>query len=247
MRKKCRPRAVILPGPRWERGMSGCSGLAIAVSLAAGLVLAGVSGLARAEDPWPMGTLNPPAPTPLPTVSAPVASPAPQDVLPSVQSTAPSKPVALIPPAVPQPAGAQLDQLVAPIALYPDPLLGQVLMASTYPLEVTEAAQWVRIPANRALGGDAMTSAFRAKGWNPSVMALVPFPSLLAIMADKLDWTEQLGKAFLTQQREVMAAVQHLRHTALAAGNLKATPECHCVIQTRDDIISIQPAEAGLV
>ena len=213
---------------------------AVVVGFATGLVC-GVLGddSAHAQDIWPMGTLEPPATAPLATVPA-------QPVAAATQPVAPIKPAALI-PAVQQSTEPPLDQLVAPIALYPDPLLGQILMASTYTQEVAEAARWVRVPANRALGGDALTAALKAKGWNPSVMALAPFPSLLAIMADKLDWTQQLGKAFLARQGDVMAAVQRLRHAALTAGNLKATPQCHCVIRTSGDIISIQPAEAELV
>jgi hypothetical protein len=234
--------------------MSRSRGLVVAVGFAVALVCGVASEAARAQDMWPMGTLSPPAPTPLPPVPAPtVLPPAPtilppaQAAPPSAQSAAPSKSAAVISPAAQQTGGAQLAPMVAPVALYPDPLLGQVLMASTYPQDVVEAARWVRAPANRALSGDALTSALRAKGWNPSVMALVPFPSLLPIMADKREWTEQLGKAFLAKQGDVMAAIQHLRHAALAAGNLRATPECHCVIQTRDDIISIQPSEGDLV
>ena len=213
---------------------------AVVVGFATGLVC-GVLGddSAHAQDIWPMGTLEPPATAPLATVPA-------QPVAAATQPVAPIKPAALI-PAVQQSTEPPLDQLVAPIALYPDPLLGQILMASTYPQEVAEAARWARVPANRGLGGDALTAALKAKGWNPSVIALTPFPSLLAIMADKLDWTQQLGKAFLARQGDVMAAVQRLRHAALTAGNLKATPQCHCVIRTSGDIISIQPAEAELV
>ncbi|HLN07657.1 MAG TPA: DUF3300 domain-containing protein [Stellaceae bacterium] len=207
--------------------MSGYRGLAVVVGLTAGLVCGGVEN-SSAQD--------------MPSIMAPLA---PVPVAP-VQPVAPVKPVVSI-PAAQQLTEAQLDQLVAPIALYPDPLLGQMLIASTYPQDVSEAARWARIPANRTLGGDALTAAMKAKGWNPSVMALAPFPSLLAIMADKLDWTEQLGGAFVAQQGEVMAAVQHLRHAALAAGNLKATPECHCVIQTSGDIIAIQPSDTDLV
>jgi hypothetical protein len=148
----------------------------------------------------------------------------------------------------PQPVGqAQLDQLTAPVALYPDPLLGDVLMASTYPLEIVEAARWVRVPANKALSGDALADALKAQNWDPSVMALVPFPQVLAQMADQLQWTEQLGNAFLAQQGDVMEAVQRLRHEAMTAGTLKATPECHCLIQTGNDIVSILPADPKIV
>ena len=208
---------------------------AVAVSLGAGLVFGGAGG-SSAQD--------------MPSIIVPPSSAAPSPAAPtppaSAPPAAPGKPTASI-PATQQSTQAQLDQLVAPVALYPDSLLGQVLMASTYPQEVGEAARWVRVPANRTLGGDALIAALKAKGWNPSVMALVPFPGVLATMAEKLDWTEQLGKAFRAQQSDVMAAVQRLRHAAQAAGNLKATPECHCVIQTSGDIISIQPSEAELV
>jgi hypothetical protein len=85
---------------------------------------------------------------------------------------------------------AQLEQLVAPIALYPDPLLAQILMASTYPLEVVEAARWVSTPANRALSGDALTNALQAQNWDPGVKALVPFPRVLQNMSDQLQWTQ---------------------------------------------------------
>lgn len=214
--------------------MPGFREWAVAVSVGTGLVLGGVGG-SDAQD-------MPPIIVP-PSSAAPLTAPTPPA---SAQPNAPVKPTASI-PAPQQSTQAQLDQLVAPVALYPDSLLGQVLMASTYPQEVGEAARWVRVPANRTLGGDALIGALKTKGWNPSVMALVPFPGLLATMADKLDWTEQLGKAFRAQQDDVMAVVQRLRHAALAAGNLKATPECHCVIQTSGDIISIQPSEAEMV
>jgi hypothetical protein len=210
--------------------MSGYRGWVAAVALTTGLVCGGVETAGAQDMPPILAPLSPAAPMPSATV----------------QPAAPVKPTVSI-QAAQQLTEAQLDQLVAPIALYPDPLLGQVLMASTYPQEVAEAARWTRVPANRTLGGDALAAALKARGWNPSVIALVPFPGLLAIMADKLDWTEQLGKAFLAQQGEIMTAVQHLRRAAMTAGNLKATPECHCVIQTSGDIISIQPSDADLV
>ena len=175
--------------------------------------------------------------------------------LPAIVSPPPSAPAASVPspaparliPVAQRLSGAQLEPLVAPIALYPDALLGQVLMASTFPLEVVEAARWSQAPANRGLAAGALAAALRAKDWDPSVDALVPFPNLLSVMADKLEWTEKVGDAFLAQQADVMAAVQRLRKAALDAGTLKATPECHCVIQTSGDTIAILPAEAQLV
>ncbi len=137
--------------------------------------------------------------------------------------------------AAPQPAPAvpsgpaltaeQLDQLVAPIALYPDPLVAQIMMAATYPLEVVEADRWLQIPVNTALKGDALTAALQQQTWDPSVKSLIPFPHLLHMMDSNLGWTEQLGDAFLAQQADVMDAVQRLRQRAKAEGSLASTPQ----------------------
>src|SRR5206468_3653146 len=120
----------------------------------------------------------------------------------------------------PRSAG-QLEQLVAPIALYPDSLLSQVLMASTYPLEVVEAARWSQ--ANSGVTGPALEDAMQKQAWDPSVKALAAVPQTLQMMSDKLDWTQQLGDAFLAQQQGVLDAVQRLRARAEAAGNLQTT------------------------
>ena len=117
----------------------------------------------------------------------------------------------------------QIEQLVAPIALYPDPLLTQVLMASTYPLEVVEAARWSH--DNSTVSGQALQDAMQAQSWDPSVKALTAVPQTLQMMNAKLDWTQQLGDAFLAQQQDVLAAVQKLRAQAQAAGNLQSTPQ----------------------
>jgi hypothetical protein len=117
----------------------------------------------------------------------------------------------------------QIEQLVAPIALYPDSLLTQMLMASTYPLEVVEAARWSH--DNAAVKGAALQDAMQAQSWDPSVKALTAVPQTLLMMNDKLDWTQQLGDAFLAQQQDVLAAVQKLRVEAQAAGNLQSTPQ----------------------
>jgi hypothetical protein len=114
----------------------------------------------------------------------------------------------------------QLEQLVAPIALYPDPLLSQVLMASTYPLEVVEAARWAK--ANPNVSGQALQEAMQKQSWDPSVKGLTAAPQTLTMMSDKLDWTRQLGDAVLAQQEDVLAAVQTLRARADNAGNLKS-------------------------
>src|SRR5215468_9602509 len=117
----------------------------------------------------------------------------------------------------------QLQQLVAPIALYPDTLLAQVLTASTYPLEVAMAARWAEKNAN--LKGTALEEAMQKEPWDPSVKGLTSVPQVLAMMNDKLDWTQQLGEAFLAQPDDIQNAVQALRARADEAGNLKSSKE----------------------
>jgi hypothetical protein len=118
---------------------------------------------------------------------------------------------------------AQLEQLVAPIALYPDALVSQILMASTYPLEVVAAARWSQ--ANPPVTGEALQAAMAQQPWDASVKALTAVPQTLQMMNDKLEWTQQLGDAFLAQQADVLDAVQRLRARADANGELKSTPE----------------------
>jgi hypothetical protein len=120
-------------------------------------------------------------------------------------------------------APEQLDQLLAPIALYPDDLLGQVLMASTYPLEVVQADRWLQNPDNASLRGSALAQALQQVSWDNSVKSLVAYPRILAWMDGDLDWTEATGDAFLAQQAAVMDSVQRLRARAQAAGTLNST------------------------
>lgn len=117
----------------------------------------------------------------------------------------------------------QLQQLVAPIALYPDALLAQVLTASTYPLEVTMAARWSE--KNQNLKGAALEDAMQKQPWDPSVKGLTSAPQVLAMMNEKLDWTNQLGEAFLAQPDDVQNAIQALRSQAETTGNLKSGKE----------------------
>ena len=144
-------------------------------------------------------------------------------------------------------SAAQLEQLVAPIALYPDSLLAQVLMASTYPLEVVEAARWAK--ANPNLKGKDLDAALQKQSWDPSVKSLAAFPQTLQMMNDKLDWTQALGDAFLSQQKDVMAAVQRLRDKAQAQGNLKSGKEQ--TVKTEgsgsSQVIVIEPAQPDTV
>src|SRR5262245_12903198 len=125
--------------------------------------------------------------------------------------------------AAPSRTGAQLEQLVAPIALYPDSVLSQILMASTYPLEVVEAARWLQ--GNPGVTGQALEDAMQKQQWDPSVKSLTAIPQTLQMMNDKLDWTQQLGDAFLAQQADVLDAVQRLRERADSNGNLKTTDQ----------------------
>ncbi len=137
----------------------------------------------------------------------------------------------------------ELAQLVAPIALYPDDLVVQILMASTYPLEIVQADRWVR--QHKELKGDAMAKALEKESWDPSVKSLVNFPSVLAAMSEKLDVTSKLGDAFLAQQKDVMATIQELRRKAYDAGNLKSAKEQKVVVEK--ETIVIQPASPEVV
>jgi hypothetical protein len=141
----------------------------------------------------------------------------------------------------------QLTDLVAPIALYPDGLLSQVLVASTYPLEVVEAQQWLQ--ANPTLTGTQLTDAAKQQPWDPSVQALVAFPDVLKRLNQDVRWTTDLGNAFLAQQADMMAAVQRLRASAEANGRLKSTPQqtVRTEIQGGEPAVVIQPADPDVV
>ncbi len=145
----------------------------------------------------------------------------------------------------------QLDQMLAPVALYPDELLANVLMAATYPLDVVQAARWRKEAANKKITGDALAKALEQKAWDPSVKALTQFPDVLDTMSDKLDWTQSLGDAFLAQESDVFARVQFLRQKAEAAGNLKSnkqqTVKRETNTETRTEYIVIQPASPQYV
>jgi hypothetical protein len=138
---------------------------------------------------------------------------------------------------------AELDQMLAPIALYPDVLLSQVLIASTYPLEIVEAARWSR--RNPHLEGENAVAAVADRDWDPSVKALVAFPELLAQLSEDLDWTRSLGDAMLFQEPEVMDSIQFLRARADAAGSLENTEYVRVVREERT--IIIEPARTHVV
>ncbi len=142
-------------------------------------------------------------------------------------------------------SAAQLEQMLAPIALYPDELLTQVLVAATYPLEIVLASRWVEQPANKALRGDALVKALESQDWDPSVKSLVPFPSVLKTMSEQLDWTQRLGDAFLAQPSDVFASVQVLRARARDAGTLQSNAQQ--VVTVQGPAIIIEPAQPETV
>jgi hypothetical protein len=137
----------------------------------------------------------------------------------------------------------QLDALLAPIALYPDQLLAQVLMASTYPLDVAEAARFVQ--QNPSLTGPALDRALQNQNWDPSVLSLTAYPQVLLMMNEMPDWTQRLGDAFLANQQQVMDTVQMLRSRAQAAGNLRNTSQQ--TVMDQGGIIDIEPAQPQYV
>ena len=146
-------------------------------------------------------------------------------------------------PAYTQQTAEQLQQLVAPIALYPDSLVAQVLAASTFPEQVVEADRWVQ--AHPDLKGDDLGKAVDQQLWDPSVKALAAFPSVLGNMDKNLSWTSSLGDAYYNQQQDVMDAVQVMRKKAQDAGNLKTTPQQ--TVATQDSDITIEPADPEVV
>jgi hypothetical protein len=138
---------------------------------------------------------------------------------------------------------AELDQMLAPIALYPDALLAQILMSATYPLEVVEAARWSR--NNPQLEGEEAVAAVEHMDWDPSVKALVAFPQVLARMSEDLEWTRRLGDAVLAQEAQVMDSVQALRERAYAAGTIHTVE--HIRVHREPEVIIIEPASPRVV
>jgi len=187
------------------------------------------------------GQFPPPYPAPqYPAPQYPAQYPAPQ--YPAAPAPAPQQPGAQ-----PLLAPQQLDNLVAPVALYPDPLLGQVLAASTYPLEIVEAQQWLLQNAN--LHGADLINAARQQNWDPSVQALVAFPDLLAMLNRDVQWTTDLGNAFLAQQKDVMDAVQRMRVRAQQNGRLSSNSQETVTTQTQDgqSAVVIEPTNPQTV
>ena len=141
----------------------------------------------------------------------------------------------------------QLDSLVAPIALYPDPLLSQVLVASTYPLEIIQLQQWMA--QHKDLKGDALTAAVQKEDWDPSIQAMAVLPDAVKQLAENITWTTDLGNAFLAQQADVMDAVQRMRMKAKNAGNLKSSEQQKVEVQTVEskNVVVIQQSNPQVV
>lgn len=148
------------------------------------------------------------------------AAPAPVAQQPAAPAPAAAQPAPVVAPAY---TAAQIDQWVAPIALYPDALLSQILMASTYPANVIQAAQWSK--DNPKMEGDAAIQAVASQPWDPSVKSLVAFPQLMSLMGENPPWVQNLGDAFLAQPKDVMDSVQRLRALAQKTGALQSTPQ----------------------
>jgi len=158
-------------------------------------------------------------------------------------SAAPEPPPALQGETVVQQSPEQVEQLVAPIALYPDALVAQILAASTYPTEIVEADRWVQ--QHSELKGEQLAQAVDQQSWDPSIKAITQFPSVLANMDKNLSWASALGDAYVNDQQAVLDAVQTMRKRAQQAGNLETTPQENVV--TQGQTIVIQPANPDVV
>src|SRR6266853_4895438 len=167
----------------------------------------------------------------------------------TVQDFSPAPPGTVAPSAVDTKSTTypqqKLDQMLAPIALYPDQLVSQILMASTFPLQIVQAARWLDNPSNAALKGDALVTALQPMNWDPSVKSITAVPAIVTMLNKNLDWTNSLGVAFTHQQSDVMAQIQFLRHQAQKAGNLASNDKIVC----RDDgsNIVIAPADPNVI
>lgn len=165
----------------------------------------------------------------------------PQTLLASQDTEAPAQ-TAQEPPQAQQ-TPEQLQRLVAPIALYPDSLVAQILAASTFPEQIVEADRWVQ--AHPDLKGDTLGQAVNQQLWDPSVKALTAFPSVLGNMDKNLSWTSSLGDAYYNQEQDVMDAVQVMRQRAQEAGNLKTTPQQ--IVTTQGSTVIVEPASPQVV
>ncbi len=166
------------------------------------------------------------------------APPPPAAAKPAVASPAPGM------PETEKFAPDQLEQMVAPVALYPDSLLTQILMASTFPIQIVQAARWLE--KHPGLKEKALEDALKPETWDASVKSICGFPDVLKKMNENLDWTQDMGEAFMAQRSEVLDAVQRMRGKAYESGNLKTTPQ-QTVTQQQDKIIVIQPSNPEVI
>jgi hypothetical protein len=176
-------------------------------------------------------------PAPVPPSTAPAATPA----------TAPT--TAAAEPPAPKIPNEQLDALVAPIALYPDPLLAQTLVASTYPLEIIQLYQWSQKEENKKLKDKALTDAVAKQPWDPSIQSMAAFPEVVKRLSDDVQWTTDLGNAFLAQQSDVMDACQRMRKKAKDKGALTSNEQQKVETKTEGDktVIVVQPANPEVI
>ena len=184
----------------------------------------------RAQAPLPVPQQPPqgaPLPVPPPPMGAPQGAPLPGG--------------APLPAAYPP---AELDRIISPVALYPDPLLTQFLTAATFYIDIPDAARWA--DQHHYLSGPALTAAMAADQvpWDPSVQALIPFPSILGMMASDMPWTQEIGSAFLAQPNDVMDAVQRMRQSAVRYGYLRSSPQ---IIVRTGPYIEILPVNPGYI
>src|SRR5271166_5989295 len=161
--------------------------------------------------------------------------------VPTQQPAAPAEQAAAKLPA------EQLDSLVAPIALYPDPLLSQTLVASTYPLEVVQLQQW--LAQNKGLNEKALADAVKKQDWDPSIQGLAALPDVVKLLGENIKWTTDLGNAFLAQQKDVMDAVQRMRRKAKDAGNLKSSEQVKVETKTVEStqVIVVEQANPQVI
>lgn len=242
-------------------------------SLILGLIMSTtpiIDGCSRGPEAPPAEQASAPPPAAQESASAAAQSPPANPAAPAPGEAAPPPGAAMAPPGgtapppgeagAPTPALAtpeQLEQLVSPIALYPDSLIGQVLAASTYPTQVVEAERFMQ--QNPNLTGDALATQVNPQPWDPSVRSLCQFPSVLQMMSTNLPWTTQLGGAYYTQPQDVLHAIQVLRRRAMQAGTLKSTSQQRVVMQEapsgggqpqvgqQPQVIVIQPAQSNVV
>jgi hypothetical protein len=141
----------------------------------------------------------------------------------------------------------QLNDLVAPVALYPDPLISQILVAATYPIELVQAQQWLQ--RQPGLKGSALTAAAQQQNWDPSIQALLIFPDVMKRLNDDIDWTTNLGNAFLAQQTDVMNAIQRMRLSAQGAGKLVSTSQQQVLTTTEagEPVVTVMPVNPNVI